>query len=109
MATANMDIQASPHRRMLRPRRQRTCSERKDLSEKRLIGQFYSYRCPWSRSPSKLHTHLIDEAGWGGYFGPKLGRWLLISKGYGQQACQISLGKQPLIDCSVLVFAIQPP
>ncbi|KRX84257.1 Mitogen-activated protein kinase-binding protein 1, partial [Trichinella sp. T6] len=67
MATANMDIQASPHRRMLRPRRQRTCSERKDLSEKRLIGQFYSYRCPWSRSPSKLHTHLIDEAGWEQY------------------------------------------
>ncbi|KRX46411.1 Mitogen-activated protein kinase-binding protein 1 [Trichinella murrelli] len=67
MATANMDIQTSPHRRMLRPRRQRTCSERKDLSEKRLIGQFYSYRCPWSRSPSKLHTHLIDEAGWEQY------------------------------------------
>ncbi|KRX18053.1 hypothetical protein T07_7668 [Trichinella nelsoni] len=37
MATANMDIQASPHRRMLRPRRQRTCSERKDLSEKLAI------------------------------------------------------------------------
>ncbi|KRX93943.1 Mitogen-activated protein kinase-binding protein 1 [Trichinella pseudospiralis] len=34
MATANMDFHTSPHRRMLRPRRQRTCSERKDLSEK---------------------------------------------------------------------------
>ncbi|KRZ14071.1 Mitogen-activated protein kinase-binding protein 1, partial [Trichinella zimbabwensis] len=34
LATANMDFHISPHRRMLRPRRQRTCSERKDLSEK---------------------------------------------------------------------------
>ncbi|KRX61513.1 hypothetical protein T09_5801 [Trichinella sp. T9] len=56
MATANMDIQTSPHRRMLRPRRQRTCSERKDLSEK--LAMFVIDRRNLNDRPIKLRLVL---------------------------------------------------